>query len=190
VSRDETGGKNPVKKPTTVTPPQILVISGSMGAGKTTVLGEASDLLSVRGVSHAAIDLDWLGAGHVSNASLEDLMFRNLATVWRNFEAAGVTRLLIARAVETQAEHARIRIAVPGGTVTVARLVASLATMQRRVRIREPGLLQQSFVDRVAELDALLDQAHVEDFTIVNDARPVTDVARELLDRAAWLKEG
>src|SRR5690349_23304571 len=41
----------------------VLVISGSMGAGKTTVLGEASDLLAASGIEHAAIDLDTLSIG-------------------------------------------------------------------------------------------------------------------------------
>ena len=36
----------------------LLIISGSRGAGKTTVLSEASDLLSLAGIAHAAIDLD------------------------------------------------------------------------------------------------------------------------------------
>ena len=36
----------------------LLIISGSMGAGKTNVLSEASDLLSLAGIAHAAIDLD------------------------------------------------------------------------------------------------------------------------------------
>lgn len=37
---------------------EVLVISGSMGAGKTTVLGQAQDLLKEAGVEHGAIDLD------------------------------------------------------------------------------------------------------------------------------------
>jgi len=37
---------------------KVLVITGSMGAGKTTVLGEASDLLAVSQVAYAVIDLD------------------------------------------------------------------------------------------------------------------------------------
>ena len=36
----------------------MLIIRGSMGAGKTSVLGEASDLLALRHITHAAIDLD------------------------------------------------------------------------------------------------------------------------------------
>ena len=42
----------------------LLIISGSMGAGKTTVLSEASDLLAQADIPHAAIDLDWLAVMH------------------------------------------------------------------------------------------------------------------------------
>ena len=34
-----------------------------MGAGKTTLMAEASDVLIERGIVHAAIDLDTLGIG-------------------------------------------------------------------------------------------------------------------------------
>jgi hypothetical protein len=58
--------------------------------------------------------------------------------------------------------------------------------MQERVRVREPGLFQRRYVERVAALEALLDAAHVEDFAIETDRRRVTDVAREMLARAGW----
>ena len=35
-----------------------LIISGSLGSGKTTVLAEASDLLVEAGVAHVSTDLD------------------------------------------------------------------------------------------------------------------------------------
>ena len=82
---------------------QLIVITGSMGAGKTTVLGEASDLLVSRDVTHAAIDLDALGLLHLSGVHDPDLMLSNLASVCNNYSAAGIRRLLIAAAVESRA---------------------------------------------------------------------------------------
>ena len=38
----------------------VLIISGSMGTGKTTVLGELHDLLIEQRIPHAALDLDAL----------------------------------------------------------------------------------------------------------------------------------
>jgi hypothetical protein len=66
-------------------------------------------------------------------------------------------------------------------------LTASLETMQQRVRMREPGVMQDKFVKRVAHLDAVIDEARVEDFTLDNSDRSITDVAREMLVRAEWL---
>ena len=166
---------------------KVIVISGSMGSGKTTVLAEASDLLAARGVVHAAIDLDALGIAHVPGGERIDLIHRNLASIWENYAAAGVTRLLLAEAVESRAELDRIQNAIPGSTVVVCRLRARLETMQQRVSVREPGMLREQFVARVAELDTLLDRAQLEDFSLVNDDGAVTDVARELLVRAGWI---
>src|SRR5205085_2115449 len=137
----------------------VLVISGSMGAGKTTVLGEASDLLAAAGIAHAAIDVDGLSLGHFS----EDLTARNLAAVWRNFAAAGITRLLLA---EADVNRERIRQAVPGAEIIVCRLRASVETMQQRVRVREPGMRRDEFVQRVAELEQRIGG---EGFSVGND---------------------
>lgn len=116
-----------------------------------------------------------------------DLVHRNLASIWENYAAAGVTRLLLTAAVESRAKLDRIQNAIPDSTVVVCRLRAKLETMQQRVSMREPGMLREQFVARVAELDTLLDRAQLEDFSLVNDGGSVTDVARDLLTRAGWI---
>jgi hypothetical protein len=165
---------------------RVLLISGSMGSGKTTVMAEASDILAANSMAHAAIDVDALAIVHAP-AVPDDLVYRNLAAVWRNYAAAGVDTLLLAYAVDNQAALNRVQETLPGAEVIVCRLRAPLETMQQRVRSREPGFLQQQFVARVAELETLLDRADVEDFTINNAGRSVTEVAREMLTRAGWL---
>ena len=168
---------------------QVIVISGSMGSGKTTVLGEASDILSARGVVHAAIDLDAVASARLPDAISTDLVYRNLASVWTNFAGEGVTTLLLAEAVENQDALERLRRAIPGAELVVCRLTAALETMQERLQTREPGMLQKQFLARARELEAVLDGAHLEDFTIANQDRSVTEVARELLRRAGWMDE-
>jgi hypothetical protein len=59
--------------------------------------------------------------------------------------------------------------------------------MQERVQGRELGTSQSSYVARVAELNSILNDAHLEDFSLLNENRPVTDVAHEMLVRAEWL---
>jgi len=166
----------------------LLIITGSMGSGKTSVLAEASDILALRRIVHAAIDLDALGLAHLpSAASTDGVMYRNLQSVCQNYAALGITRLLLARALEDRAELELCRTAVSAQITAVCRLTASLGEMQQRVRKRESGVLQSEFVDRVTTLDAILDRARVEDFVVINENRSVNDVAQEMLMKAGWI---
>ncbi len=149
----------------------VLIISGSMGSGKTTVLSEVSDLLAEANVAHAAIDLDWLSKMHPSRGQHgERLMFANLAAVWPLYAAAGAERLVVARVVEDRSELHQYREAVLGPEPVVCRLEASLETMQERLRAREPGMFQAQGVARSAELADILRLALAEDFTVDNDS--------------------
>jgi hypothetical protein len=76
---------------------------------------------------------------------------------------------------------------VSAASIAVCRLTAGIDTMQQRVKTRESGVLQQELVDRVTTLDAILDRTRLEDFVIINEGRPVTDVAQEMLMKAGWI---
>ena len=161
-----------------------------MGAGKTSVLAEASDILASRKIVHAAVDLDSLGLAHLPPAGGNDsVMYRNLESVCRNYAAVGVTRLLLAGAMETRAELELCQSIVSAATTAVCRLVAGIVTMQQRVKMRETGMLQQQFVDRVAILDDILDRARLEDFAVINEDRSLNDVAQEMLTKAGWISD-
>ena len=69
----------------------------------------------------------------------------------------------------------------------MCRLVASIETMQQRVGLRELGVCRDKYLARVKTLNAALDQARLENFLISNQGRSLTEVAREVLERARWL---
>lgn len=159
-----------------------------MGAGKTSVLGEASDILTTRRIVHAAIDLDALGLAHLPSPTASDaVMYRNLESVCRNFEVSGVRRLLLARAIENRAEFELCRNIVSAPNVVVCRLTASLEAMEQRINVRESGLLHQQYVTHVVKLNAILDEARLEDFVVINENRSLTEVAQEMLLKAGWI---
>jgi ribose 1,5-bisphosphokinase PhnN len=168
--------------------PRILVISGSMGAGKTTVMGEASDLLMAREIQHAAIDLDAISLPLLPQPLSGQVYVRNLVAIAKNCRDAGIDRFLLAVALQDRADLAELRRAFDADAVTVARLTAPANTMAARLRAREPGMRQEEFVDRSRHLDGVLTTAALEDFSIDNDRRPVTTVAEELLARAGWIE--
>jgi len=98
-----------------------------------------------------------------------------------------VKRLLLARAVEDRAELELCRGVVSATNTVVCRLTASIETMQQRVRMRELGISQEEYVARVAKLNAILDQARLQDFTVSSENRSLTDVAHEILVKAGWI---
>jgi hypothetical protein len=166
----------------------LLIITGTMGAGKTTVLGEASDILALRQISHAAIDLDALGLAHLPSAAGNDgVMYHNLQSVCANYISLGVRRFLLARAMEDRAELELCRDIVSATSTVVCRLTAGLETMQQRIKKRESGVSQQEYVTRVEPLNVILDRACLEDFTVTNENRSVTEVAHEMLIKAKWI---
>jgi|SRR5712664_2030344 len=166
----------------------LLIITGTMGAGKTAVLGEASDILAQRQIVHAAIDLDSLALAHLPSAAPSDgVMYDNLRSICRNYAALGVQRFLVARAIEDSAQLKFCRDIIPAAGSVVCRLTASIEAMKRRVQMRELGVSQREYVDRVTNLNAILDHARLEDFAVTNENRSLTEVALEMLVKAGWI---
>ena len=167
---------------------ELLIITGSMGAGKSAVLAEASDILKLRNLVHAAIDVDSLFLGHLpSEANNDDVMYDNLRSVCNNYAARGIQRFLFALAIENRAQLELCREITSATDTIICRLTVSVGVMQHRVKTRESGVLQQEFVARVEKLNAILDAAQLEDFTVSNENRLLNEVALEMLNKAGWI---
>ncbi|MBU2670656.1 adenylyl-sulfate kinase [Actinoplanes bogorensis] len=150
--------------------PAALLITGTVGAGKTTVAEAVGDLLTGREIPNAVIDLDWLRRawpappGDRFNGALT---LRNLEAVAANFVAAGASRLVLAGVLESRAElHAYGKaLEMP---LTVCRLRVALPTVRERLRRRhalDPAGLAWHLA-RSGELDAILTDALVEDYVV------------------------
>lgn len=164
-----------------------LLVSGTVGSGKSTVATAISEILSQREVAHVVLDLDVLLQLWSPTASWDDLLFANLASLWSNYAAQGIDRLVLAHVLEDPADLERYRQAVPGAAITVCRLLASRERRISRLESRmQPGPSLEWHVERTGELEAILDSVSAEDFAVSNDDRPVGDVALEVLRRAGW----
>ncbi len=112
-----------------------LLITGTYGSGKSTLAEELAEVLEDRAMAHAAIDLDWLMWFDVpgqTDAALDAVFPANLAAVVANYLAAGVRYLVLAGAVRSQADLAKIREAV-GHPIQVVRLHVPLEEIERRL---------------------------------------------------------
>jgi len=169
----------------------VLLVTGPVGVGKTTVDEEMGLLLLDAKVPHATVDFDQLTACFPRPADDDrwgtKLGLMNLAALWKNYEQSGARRLLIARVIESRSDLDGFREAVPGADILVVRLRAAPDTLQSRVRQRGPGRGMEWHLHRAVELAPLMDAQHVEDVLIETDGRDATNIARDILLRVGWL---
>jgi predicted kinase len=170
-------------------PVPVLVITGPVGVGKSTIAAEAAWLLRRAEVPHALVDLDRIEQCWPVPADdpwNERVSHRNLACMWANFRQAGADRLIFVRVLETRSLLRRVTKAVPGAQIAVVRLWAPVAVLQERIRAREAGD-PDWFLGAATATAGVFERAQVEDHLVDNANRPVTVVAEEVLHRVGWL---
>ncbi len=167
----------------------VLVITGPVGVGKSTVSQAASDVLSDLGLPHGVVDMDCLRHCHPSPPGDRFHMalgFRNLAAVAANYRSAGAGWLILVDIVETRAQTAEYRRAIPGAEVTVVGLRGSLATIHSRLAGREKGDNLEWHRARAAELIGQWAADPVEDYLVDTEGRTPLEVARAVLVGCGW----
>jgi hypothetical protein len=170
-------------------PLPVLLITGTIGSGKTVLAADIGELLEDREPRTAIIDLDWLGwvssTPHGSNA-IDHLILSNLAAVWPNFEATGAGRLVLARTVLDRGLIQRIGEAIGPVSLTIVRMTASPDTIAERLGARDTGAVLAQHLAEASEFDRVLDELGAEDFQVSNDGRPIREVSEEIVARAGW----
>jgi GTPase SAR1 family protein len=164
---------------------KALLLVGTVGSGKTTVLLELGRRLSERGEPHALVDLDWLAWVDPSPASklgVQDILAANLAAAVATFRRAGVTRLVLARQLTRAEDLASIEAALGGAELAVVRLEVPAAVLETRVRARDSG---RELEEHLAEIEAAR-RPEFSHLTVGNDGRPTVEVADEILEMTGW----
>jgi hypothetical protein len=164
---------------------KTLLLVGTVGSGKTTVLLALGDQLSGRGEPHALVDLDWLAwvdPAPASGLSVQDILAANLTAAVETFRRAGVTRLVLARHLTSSTDLASIKAALGGAVLAVVRLEAPSAELEARARARDSG---RDLQEHLAEINSALEPEFAY-IAVANDDRPVAEVAVEILAAIGW----
>lgn len=167
----------------------LVMISGPVGVGKTSVGNEVSEQLIKLGIAHTFIDIDVLAQTFPrpgDDPFGSRLANENLASVWRNCAKAGSLNLIIAQVMETQREVGALERAIPGSEAVVFQLRASEAVLRERVGKREIGSGHDWHVARALELARSLALAGPADHVIETDGRQVSEIAMEIVEHVRW----
>jgi ribosomal protein S18 acetylase RimI-like enzyme len=167
----------------------LLVINGTVGAGKTSVAEAAVDALRERGIPYGWLDVDALRRVYPTEPDdpfAQAVVLDHLAVMSGVFRRRGYRHLILAEVIERRADRELYERAFDGAELTVVRLTASEATRLARVEAREPDPWRAWHVTRTVELEAILEAAGVDDAVVDNDGRPLAEVAAEVLTLAGW----
>jgi adenylylsulfate kinase len=170
----------------TVTSCPVIVITGPVGAGKSTVGDALSDLLKEREIAHGVIDVDylrWCSPAPPNDPFHYQLGLRNLASVGAAYRDAGATCLVVIDVVEHRRQIADYEEAIPGGSVTIVRLRVPMTTIERRLRGRNSGASLAWHLARAPELERIFDENQIEDLAIDCGDRTPAEIAVEIADR-------
>jgi adenylylsulfate kinase len=167
-----------------------IVITGPVGAGKSTTASAISTLLQDAGIRHAVIDMDhlrWVYPEPPGDRFAVRLGYRNLASIWPNLGEVGVACIILADVVESREQARDYERAMPGTSVTVVRLDVSMAEIARRLSGRESEKTIAWYLHRAPELQGIMEREEVGDIIIDVDSRDPIDVAREIISRTVML---
>lgn len=167
----------------------VMLITGPVGAGKTTVAAEVSELLNSAGMAHAFVDIDslrWCYPRPAHDPFRVELAMKNLSAVWTNFQAAGATHLVLADVLEAREDLVQYSTAIAEADILVVRLQASLETLLCRLQRREVGIGLDWHLRRAAVLSQQMERDKVEDILVDTEGKSVNAVAREILTRSNW----
>ena len=169
----------------------VLVITGPVGAGKSTVAAALSGVLEAHAVPHAMIDQDhlrWVWPNPPGDRFAVRLGLRNLAAIWPNYRASGIDCLILADVVEDRAQVDDYEAVLPGARVSVVRLDVPLPLILRRLEGRESAATIDWYRHRAPELQGIMERGQVEDLLVDVGERAPHDVALEIARRTGLVR--
>lgn len=166
----------------------VIFIGGRSGVGKTTVAAEFSRLLVLESIPHALIEGDNLDQAHPEPwRNGIDLAEQNLAAMWRNYQAAGYSRLIFTNTVSVLQMSALTAALGADVHAVGVLLTAGDSTAAQRLARREIGSGLEDAIERsTAAAVKLHGDASAAVHRIPTDHRTVSDIAAEILSISGW----
>ena len=169
-------------------PKGVLLLTGTVGTGKTTVAAEIGEQLEDMNLPNAVIDLDWLGWVNVGNdfSGYDQLIMQNLVSTWGNYRAIGVEYLVLARALLQREPVDDFTNNFPNTRIMIVRLTASKDTIEKRLSTRDSGETLREHLAEMEEMERIMEELKLEHATMETDDISVEEIARRVVTITGW----
>jgi adenylylsulfate kinase-like enzyme len=168
----------------------VLLLTGAVGVGKTTVSYEVRLRLAQADVRHVLID-DEFALVHphpIDDLLGERVRARALRALWAIYEDAGIDRLVLSRVIESDGDLEQIRSAIPDADVQVYWLVAPFEVLAERIRSKGVPTAEEGCLNRAADLLQIWDSNPIRAQVVDTVGRSVPDIADEVVTKSGWLR--
>ena len=169
---------------------RILLVSGPVGVGKTSVGNEIAEILERKKIPHTFVDFDQIRCTYPrpkDDPWGNRLGLENLGAIWRNCSQSGALNLVISYVVEDETFIERLLKIIPEADVCTMQLSADIATLEARLKGREIGSGLEWHLNRASELLSSLKAASTpSDHRISTEGRDVVDIAEEIVSKIDW----
>jgi dephospho-CoA kinase len=164
---------------------QVVALSGTVGAGKSTIAVVLRDALLARGYAAGELDVDAIAnetSSPPDDPFNERVVVAHLRAMRPHWRDAGLEVLILPRVIETAAQRDAYAEAL-GEPVRVVRIDAPTATRHARLVARHPpGPERDWHLARTDVLAVLLVETGAEELVVSNDDRRPSAVASEIAD--------
>lgn len=173
---------------------RAIVITGPVGAGKSTIAAVLSDLLEEHEIPHGMIDVDyvrWCYPAPPEDRFHSSLGRKNTAAVAANYREAGARVIVLADVVEHQEQRAEYEMAIPDAEVSIVRLRVPMELIAERLRVRQQDseASLEWHLRRAPELEAIMSERKIGDLVIDVGRRAPQEVASEIAMRLGLIPE-
>src|SRR5690606_23077844 len=119
---------------------RVLLVNGSVGAGKTSTAEHVARILRQREVPHAFLDLDalaWVWPTPPEDPFAQGLALESLEAIGTGLRARGYHHVVLARVVERADGREVSELVLDGAAVTIVRVTADDEARLARIAARE-----------------------------------------------------
>ncbi len=167
----------------------LLIVTGPVGVGKSSIADAVFNMLVQKKIASAVIDVDSFRSAYPpppNDRFNTMLVYKNLASVWPNYDALGIKHLIIPNVIENSEEIEQYKAVIPNASITTIRLMASIPTLHKRLENRESGDSLKWHKNRAIELHEQFQKKKLEDIVIDTGNKSIEEIAHNIL--YDWLK--